>query len=112
MTIKQTILKFSPNFVVREYLKFKSRWRMRGYEGYDVECPVCESTFRIFASIGNPLRENAKCMKCDLVERGRLMWLYMNKKTDLLKCNSKIKLLHFAPEKIFYEKFSNPQHIE
>ena len=112
MTIKQAILKSLPGSVVRKYLKFKSRRRMRGYEGYGVECPVCESAFRIFAPVGNPLRENAKCMRCELAERGRLMWLYLNETTDLFKGHSKIKLLHFAPEKIFYEKLAKRPNIE
>jgi len=105
MTIKQAILNSLPNFVVRKYLEYKSRKRMEGYEGNDVECPICGSTFRIFMPEGNPLRENVKCPRCDSFERGRLMWLYLTEVTHQFKFHSEIKLLHFAPEKFFYEKF-------
>jgi len=106
MTIKQAILKSLPNFVVRRYLEYKSRKRMKGYEGNGVECPACGSTFRVFISAGKPLRENAKCPRCESAERGRLMWLYLTEATHLYEGHTEIKLLHFAPEKFFYEKFS------
>jgi len=112
MTIKQAILNSLPNCVVRKYLEHKSRKRMKGYEGNSVECPACGATFRIFIPAGNPLRENAKCPQCESVERGRLMWLYMTEATHLFIGNSVIRLLHFAPEKIFYEKFSRLRDLE
>jgi len=112
MTIKQAILKSLPRFVVRKYLDYKSRKKMKGYEGEGVECPACGSHFRIFAPTGNPLRENAQCPRCGFAERGRLMSLYLTESTDLFKHNSKIKLLHFGPEKFFYDKFSKLQNIE
>jgi len=112
MTIKQAILKSLPCFVVRKYLKYKSHKRMKGYEGNGVKCPACGSTFRIFAPTGHPLRENAKCPQCESVERGRLLWLYITELTNLFECRSGIRLLHFAPEKFFYDKFSKLQNLE
>ena len=112
MTIKQTIFKSLPDFVVRKYLEYKSRKRMKGYEGNGVECPVCGSTFRIFISEGAPLRENVKCPRCESVERVRLMWLYLTKGIHLFDGHSEMKLLHFAPERGFYEKFSRLRHFQ
>jgi SAM-dependent methyltransferase len=112
MTIKQAILKLLPGFVVRKYLEHKSRKRMKGYEGNGVECPACGSTFRIFAPTGTPLRENAKCPRCEFAERGRLMFLYLTETSDLFVSQSKKKMLHFGPEKLFYDKFSKLRNIE
>ena len=112
MSIKQTIFKSLPGFVVRKYMDNKSRRRMKGYEGNSVECPVCGSVFRIFMAAGNPSRENAKCPRCESAERGRLMWLYLTKTTHLFEHQSAIRLLHFAPEKCLYDKFSRISHLE
>ena len=111
MTYKQRIFKLLPDVVIRKYLNYKSRRRMKGFEGSNVTCPACNFSFRIFASYGNPLRHNAKCQYCELAERGRLLWLYMEEKYNWFDGQAKIKLLHFAPEKIFYEKFSKSPNI-
>jgi len=112
MPIKQAIFSSLPDFVVRKYLEYKSRRRIKGYEGNGVECPVCGSVFRIFIPAGNPLRENVKCPQCGSVERMRLMWLYLTEMSHLFDGRSDIKLLHFAPEKFLYEKFSRLRNLE
>ncbi|MEP7351654.1 MAG: methyltransferase domain-containing protein [Acidobacteriota bacterium] len=74
------------------------------YAGWSVECPCCGAHFREFLPHGRPLRQNARCGRCDAVERHRVMMLYLQNRTDLF--TAKQKLLHFAPERIMREIFS------
>ena len=56
-----------------------------------------------FLSYGyGKLRKNALSPGTLSLERHRLLWLYLNRRTNLL--NSKLKVLHIAPEQIFYKK--------
>ena len=83
----------------------------RHYEGSAVTCTICGSKFSTFAPFGSPRRQNAKCLKCSSLERHRLIWKYMHDNTDFFK-QEKLSLLHFAPEKFFYEAFSNMPSVE
>jgi hypothetical protein len=51
------------------------------YKGNNVECPVCEKSFRKFLSYGSNVanRDNVLCPYDLTLERHRLMWLYMKK---------------------------------
>ncbi|MFC1730870.1 class I SAM-dependent methyltransferase [candidate division KSB1 bacterium] len=96
-------------FKHREHLKQKE---INHYKGEGVICPICESAFRSFAPYyGHYLQKNARCPKCESLERHRLLWEYLHNKTELFN-KSKKKLLHFAPEKFFFEFFSNQKMLE
>ena len=110
--IKQKIFALAPNLLVREYLSYKSAKEIKKYAGANVNCPICKSSFEIFASFGNPLRENAKCPKCDSFERQRLLWLYLMQKTDLFTDTTQKKILHFAPEKSLFCEFLKLPYID
>ena len=110
--IKQKIFSLAPNFLVRKYLNYKSAKEIKKYVGENVNCPICKSSFRIFASFGNPIRENAKCPKCDSSERLRLMWLYLHQKTDLFTNTTQKKILHFAPEKSLFCEFLKLPYVD
>lgn len=74
--------------------------------GNKVECPVCGGHFSKFLPYGYTKatgRDNALCPKCLSLERHRLMWLYLNDKTDFF--SNKLKVLHIAPEQCFYKRF-------
>jgi SAM-dependent methyltransferase len=92
----------------KAYKKAKDRIR---YEGTGVVCPICESTFKVFAPFGLGHRQNARCINCDSLERHRLLWLYFKEVTNLFEPKKK-KLLHFAPEEMFYNVFSRDPHID
>ncbi len=67
------------------------------YHGHKVECPLCGHTFRKFLPYGYVLpRENALCPHCLSLERHRLLWLYLERETELFK--EYPRLLHIAPE--------------
>lgn len=78
------------------------------YTGNNVECPVCEKSYRKFLPYGriNP-RQNALCPNCLSLERHRLMWLYLKEKTNFF--SSKLRILHIAPEACFIKRFEK-QH--
>jgi predicted SAM-dependent methyltransferase len=52
------------------------------------------------------------CPGCGSLERHRLHWKYMLDETNLFKKGTKLKILHVAPEKIFYDKFHDDKHFE
>lgn len=65
--------------------------------GRGVECPVCGSHFRHFLPYGYVTpRPNALCPRCLSLERHRLLWLYLERETDLAA--RRPRLLHIAPE--------------
>lgn len=72
----------------------------------DKQCPICDRTVKMFGPSGTPLRYNALCPHCNSLERHRALWLHTNKK-KLLPESNHIKLLHFAPEKCFYNILQN-----
>lgn len=78
--------------------------------GINKQCPICKAEFSAFLPFGANLRENALCPNCGSLERHRASYLLLNEKTDVLDRN--IKLLHFAPELIFYKLFSKKKNID
>ena len=80
--------------------------------GFSRYCPVCRSHLRRFEPFEyrGKTRDVALCPVCGSIERQRLIWLYMNRKTDLFE--GRKKLLHVAPEKCFSRHFMRSRHIE
>ena len=79
---------------------------MRGvpYYGEGRLCPVCGKSSRRFRQFGIVPREDAECFHCGALERHRLLWLFLQKKTDLFDGMSK-RMLHVAPEPCFESRF-------
>jgi predicted SAM-dependent methyltransferase len=73
-------------------------------------CPICEKHSYVFLPFGIIPRKNAKCPNCDSLERHRQVYLYLKNNTDIFK--NEIKLLHFAPETIFHNIFSELNNID
>jgi SAM-dependent methyltransferase len=73
------------------------------YRGELVECPCCESTFSGF--LRHRGRSSAKCPRCGALERHRLLWLFLERETDLFRADGGT-LLHIAPEYAFLRRFS------
>lgn len=107
--IKKLIKTFVPDYILKLY---RDSTRFKPYRGNEVYCPICKSHFNKFGPFGVIERENAKCHKCGSLERHRLLWKYLNEKVDLFNTDSKIKLLHFAPERSFYNIFSKTRNID
>lgn len=74
------------------------------YAGNNVTCPICEKSYKKFLPYGriNP-RPNALCPNCLSLERHRLIWLYLQEKTNFFQ--QKLHILHIAPEACFIKRF-------
>lgn len=82
------------------------------YRGSAVECPVCDHKFSRFLSYGSEVafRQNVLCPHCLSLERHRLLWLFLQQRTNLF--TEKVKLLHIAPEQCFHGRFKSLKHVE
>ncbi|MCB0737778.1 MAG: methyltransferase domain-containing protein [Bacteroidetes bacterium] len=83
---------------------------VRFYKGNQLECPVCETQFRKMLPYGINSRENAMCPKCLSLERHRLIWLYLQNKTNIF--TGKNKMLHIAPEQCFLGRFKKLEKLD
>jgi len=73
------------------------------YYGKGRFCPVCGKWSSRFCEYGVEKRQDARCVHCGSLERHRLVWLYLQKRTDFFDGKSK-KMLHVAPEPCFVSK--------
>ena len=100
--------------VPRKYLQLVSHFGVKVlsvfYRGQGVECNVCGSEFRKFLPYGRSGRDNALCPNCLSLERHRLMYLYLQRKTDFFKAD--LKLLHVAPEYCFIDRFEKMKNLD
>ena len=82
------------------------------YKGNNVECPVCDRSFRKFLSYGSETahRENVLCPYDLTLERHRLMWLYLKNHSDFFTAE-KVNVLHIAPEQCFHKRFKEQANL-
>ena len=82
------------------------------YYGKAFYCPCCERFLRKFAPFGIPKRDDAECPFCYVMERHRILFLFLKNKTNFF--TEKLKVLDFGPEfyleKIF-KSMSNLSYI-
>jgi len=82
------------------------KWYFKGNRFTD---PIDGSSYSRFLSYGYKVsRPNALCPGTLSLERHRLLWLYIKKKTTFL--NDSLKVLHIAPEQVFFSKFKTFSH--
>lgn len=82
------------------------------YKGNNVECPVCERSFRKFLSYGSAVaqRDNVLCPYDLTLERHRQMWLYLKKHSNFFTADQ-LNVLHIAPEQCFYKRFKEQKNL-
>jgi len=78
--------------------------------GNQFTCPCCGGSFREFLPTGVITRQNAQCPRCFSLERHRLIWLYLKNKTNFF--TDHLKVLHFAPENCFQNKFKAMPNLD
>jgi glycosyltransferase involved in cell wall biosynthesis/SAM-dependent methyltransferase len=79
---------------------------IKGYNKKKI-CPACETEVIAFLPVGNT--SNVQCPNCGSYPRHRATYIFLKENTSVFKEN--IKLLHIAPEKIFYDIFRNQKNI-
>lgn len=73
--------------------------------------PIDGKSFRKFLPYGyEKTRENVLAPGTLSLERHRLFWLYLQNETDFFFKPSKV--LHFAPEQAFYDRFKRLEHLD
>jgi len=73
--------------------------------------PIDGRSYRKFLPYGyEVVRENVLAPGTLSLERHRLCWLYLTRKTDLFVKPQ--KLLHFAPEQAFLKRFKKLEHLD
>lgn len=107
--MKSVLRLFPRTFLIRLSLILQPflRWYFRGNQFED---PIDGSKYRKFLpyGYGEKLRDNALCPGTLSLERHRLLWLYLNRETDFL--HQPLKVLHLAPEQVFYNRFRQFKH--
>tara|TARA_B100000787_G_scaffold145471_1_gene115678 strand:+ start:17959 stop:18723 length:765 start_codon:yes stop_codon:yes gene_type:complete len=79
--------------------------------GNKFEDPINGKTYRKLLPYGRlKVRENALSPESLSLERHRLIWLFMKEKTNFF--NTKLKLLHIAPELCFINVFKKMRNLE
>ena len=105
------IMNFILNLIPRKYLIrisiFLRPLLKIYYKGSKFTDPIDNSKYRKFLpyGYGKNIRKNALCPGTLSLERHRLLWLFLKRNTTFL--NDKLKVLHFAPEQPFYNKFKS-----
>ncbi len=110
------IISFVIRNIPRKYLQLISPIALKTlalfYRGNEVECPICRSQYKKFLPYGRgaSARNNVLCPHCQSLERHRLIWLYLQEKTDFFTAPH--KMLHIAPESCFIDRFEKMQQLD
>jgi len=102
-SLKQLKLAINPRSLRNNFLHF-------ALKGKDVHCVCCNSKYSTFLPAGIQKRANARCVKCGSLERHRTLWMFLKEQGDIF--NKTLKILHVAPEKIFYDHFISIPQLE
>ena len=80
------------------------------YTGLRFKCSICGGHFRVFLPAGLAHRSHASCPRCGSLERHRLIWMYLQERTNFF--SSKLSVLHFAPEYCFQRVFKSLSNLD
>jgi len=102
----KSIISFLIKNIPRKYLQLVAHFVLKivaiFYAGNQVTCNVCNHSYRKFLPYGRKGRDNALCPNCLALERHRLMWLFLQEKTNFF--SAPLKVLHIAPEHCFIQR--------
>ncbi len=110
----KSIISFVIRYIPRPILQTVSPLAMKVLsqlnQGKEVTCPVCSHSYKKFLPYGRIARENALCPNCLALERHRLMWLFLQEKTNFF--TAPLKVLHVAPEHCFIKRFEALSNLD
>lgn len=109
-SIISLVLRYLPRPFLQRIGHFAARFLGLFQQGNEVECPVCDSQYRKFLPYGRKGRDNALCPNCLALERHRLMYLYLKRKTNFFK--DPLQVLHVAPEYCFIDRFEKMKNLD
>lgn len=94
-------IRWALNHIPRSWLQRMAGWAVPimglAYAGRGRECPMCGARRRRFLPYGYVTsREDALCPRCLSLERHRMIWLWLERHSDLFATHP--RLLHIAPE--------------
>ena len=94
------------SYVVRPVLAFI----LKGNKFTD---PIDGKSFKMFLPYGYGTQRNNVLSPSTLsLERHRLLWLYLQNETNFFTSETKLQVLHFAPEQAFYKRFRNQNNLD
>lgn len=80
-------------------------------KGNNYTDPIDGKSFKTFLPYGYGKQRNNVLSPSTLsLERHRLLWLYLKNETDFFTASKKV--LHFAPEQAFYQRFKAMQNLD
>lgn len=81
---------------------------LKGNQFFD---PIDGKSYRTFLPYGyGKTRDNVLAPGTLSLERHRLLWLFLKEKTSFFNQSKNFKVLHFAPEQAFYNRFKKFTH--
>ena len=104
------VLRYVPRPFLQRIGHFAARFLGLFNSGDKVECPVCNHHYDKFLPYGRKGRDNALCPNCLALERHRLMYLYLKRKTNFF--SDSLKVLHVAPEYCFIDRFERMKNLD
>jgi SAM-dependent methyltransferase len=109
------LLKLILNTIPRKLLIKLSLWLkpllILFYKGNRFTDPIDGHSYRKFLPYGYvKKRDNVLAPGTLSLERHRLLWLYLQNRTDFFI--KSLKVLHIAPEQAFFQRFKNLQNID
>lgn len=110
--MRHQIIKHTPVWIKKAIVELIRSVELIKYRGNKVYCVVCNTHFSSFAPDRHHVRKTARCPNCDSLERHRLYWKYLIDNVLLTRSAEKIKVLHIAPERSFYNNLSKMENID
>jgi SAM-dependent methyltransferase len=107
--------------IIKKIVPAALRWQLRKiyldvrgfwYRGNRYHCSGCEQSYRTFLPMkeGALPRPNVICPGCGILERHRLLMIFLKQKTDLFQ--KKHRVLYFAPEYSLQEQLKKQPNID
>ena len=103
-----TLKKYIPASAKHQLRRASKKMRYLGRRRF---CPICQNHASNFDTYEVVPRPEATCPFCGSQERHRLIWLFFQRRTNLLMGPSK-SMLHVAPEPFFADIFKEANQIE